>query len=171
LPIVANQEPNCRPGDFITSFPCAVVVCTDLPSSAFPDEADENWVVPNVSVTIGTFLGLKTRPEVEELMRRLRDRGLRILVLDQCKTGDILSAEVEKPAEDLVRTVAALSKDGKDAGRFRIVGMLMQDIFKKTGLIRYCWFFEDGRSSRPADAAHPAPKAPRRWWQFWKQNS
>jgi hypothetical protein len=179
MPIIADQEPNYRAGDFVTTYPYAVVVCTDLPSSAFPDEADEDWVTANVSVAIGTFLGLKTRAEVEGVMGDLLEHGLRILVLDECKVHDILSAKVEKSALELVQTTFSVAGDKKSADQARIVALLMADIFKKTGMIRHCWFFEkgtpaakrertDGGSSQHAQVTTTRSGGRRKWWQFWK---
>jgi hypothetical protein len=192
MPIISNQEPNCRPGDFVSTYPRAVVVCTDLPSSAFPKEADEDWVLPNVSVAVGTFLGMKTREEVDDLMDELRKHGLKMFVLSDCGTMDILSAKVESDAEKMVRTASALSTEQDSPETFRIVGMLMADIFKKTAMVRYCWFFDDGapqprrgkgdagsakckntpptgkKKSGHKMAATHAPKQGSKWWEFWK---
>lgn len=129
---------NPREGDFKTAFPKYLVICTDLPASSLSGDEGKYWILANRNVVVGTFLGMNSRAEIETHMARMEGAGLNILVCADCSPADIMSGMVDLEALKLVSIADKVSVQDLD---YRPVVIMQKDIFNKTGVVRYCWFF------------------------------
>jgi hypothetical protein len=140
---IQGQDPNYRQGDFVNVYPHSLVVCTDLPSASLSNEEGKYWIIANRNIAIGTFLGMHSREQVESFMAKIEKSGLNMFVCADCSMTEITSGAVVSKARQLVSMADKVgSATGGKTRDHRIVTMMCNDVFNKTALVSYCWFFD-----------------------------
>jgi hypothetical protein len=122
---------------FVETYPQLCVVCTSLPKSDFRDADEMKWLLDNRDVLIGSFLGLEEPTEIRQLVKRWETEGFRTQVMAGVSREDLLSGEAAKLAR------AGLHVYGLSPAEFRVVPMGMNDVYQKTDVVVFCWFFKN----------------------------
>jgi hypothetical protein len=122
--------------DFVDLYPRLCVVCTSRTSAEIAADSG-NWVSANHACVLGTHLRTSGPDATLALIKKYeKANGFRLCVMSEVKNSMLRSQELE----DIGR--ANLVAIGVNPNEYRVVNLTMDDISKKTGLIRFCWYFK-----------------------------
>jgi hypothetical protein len=133
--IVSSTASRIERGkDFLDVYPSLCVLCTTRSQSDILPETEE-WVTTNHVVAIATLLGMSEPDEARALIARFKaSNDFGVHVLSEFSKSSLLSERAEELASVM------LGKGNRD--KYRSFSSAMNDIYKKTDLIRFCWFFK-----------------------------
>jgi len=127
---------------FLDIYPHSLVVFTGLPKSFFLSEESKYWLSANEAIAVGSFLGMKSRDEVDALMTKFKANTF---ITPDCSISEITSGSIDKNAIELVSSANEFARKvglPVENRQYQILPMLCEDAFKKTSWVRYCWFFD-----------------------------
>jgi hypothetical protein len=97
---------GAKPGDFVEGLPIAVLIRSPLDGTAL----DRSWAIKFLTVLVGSIRGLDQIADAADIMRRLVESGVHIIVQERCPVDMFAShqsieaavtAAVEKAAPEL----------------------------------------------------------------------
>lgn len=122
--------------DFVEIFPELCVVGTDLDRQKVLG-ADEDWLENSHLAALCTYLHIAEPEEARALVKKYRAKaGFQMRVLAEASPLAIVGL----PGADNLETLARVNL-GNKSGQYRSVSVAMEDIYGKTGMLRFFWFF------------------------------
>jgi uncharacterized SAM-dependent methyltransferase len=122
--------------DFVDVYPRLCVVCTSRTNAEIAADS-AGWVTINHACVLGTHLGTSGPAKTQALIKKYeRANGFCVHVMSDVDRSMLLSERVQ----DLGRAYLDLLKVNRN--EYRAFSLSMDDIFKKTGIIRFCWYFK-----------------------------
>jgi hypothetical protein len=122
--------------DFVNVYPRLCVVCTSRARAEVAADS-ANWVTFNHACVLGTYLRTSGADETLALIKKYeRANGFCVHVM--CEVDDWML--LSEGMEDIGRVYLDLLKVNRN--EYRAFSLSMDDISKKTGVIRFCWYFK-----------------------------